>query len=539
MNGIQTGPAGIADLRARARELLPKAMQSGMTTAVWAELLPDSAAVLSPHGNRTFRELNAGSNQLVRALRARGLQKGDGVALLCGNRPEFAEVQGAVRRGGLRVTPINWHLTGGEIGYIVDDCDAKVFMAEARYAKAATEALAAAPRVELRIAIGGPIDGWDDYAALLAEQDAANIEDPAPGTSMLYTSGTTGRPKGVHRNVSQPPAASMMGSQLMPLSNYRPGESVHLCTGPLYHSAPLSFSLVLPHMMGCGVVMMDGWDAEETLRLIEQHRVTHTHMVPTMFHRLLSLPEQVRAKYDLSSLKFVLHGAAPCPVPVKQRLIEWLGPIVYEYYGATEGIGTHVDSENWLKKPGTVGKPTENHIKIFDDNGNELGPDAIGTVYIQSPGQTRFDYYKDGEKTEQAYRGDYFTVGDVGYLDADGYLFLTDRSANLIISGGVNIYPAEVEAVLLTHAAVADAGVIGVANAEWGEEVKAVVELQRGFTASPELAQELIAHCRARLAHYKCPRSVDFVDELPRQENGKLYKHALRERYRQTLKPPA
>jgi long-chain acyl-CoA synthetase len=355
---------------------------------------------------------------------------------------------------------------------------------------------------------------------------------------MLYTSGTTGRPKGVHRNMSTPPAATaMLGSQLMPVSNYRAGESVHLCTGPLYHSAPLSFSLVIPQMFGCSVVMMDGWDAEETLRLIERHRVSHTHMVPTMFHRLLSLPDEVRNKYDISSLKFVLHGAAPCPVPVKQRLIEWLGPIVHEYYGATEGIGTHVDSETWLKKPGTVGKPTPGHVKIFDDNGAELGPDQVGTVYIQSPAQTRFDYYKDGQKTKQAYRGDYFTVGDVGYLDAEGFLYLTDRSANLIISGGVNIYPAEVEAVLLTHPAVADAGVIGVANSEWGEEVKAVVEIQRGHTASPELAQELIAHCRAHLAHFKCPRSVDFVSELPRQENGKLYKHALRERYRQSNKP--
>jgi long-chain acyl-CoA synthetase len=269
------------------------------------------------------------------------------------------------------------------------------------------------------------------------------------------------------------------------------------------------------------------------LQLIERHRVTHTHMVPTMFHRLLSLPDAVRARHDLSSLRFVLHGAAPCPVHVKQRLMQWLGPIVYEYYAATEGMGTMVDPQTWLAKPGTVGKPiSAEHVKVLDDDGNPLAAGTVGTVYLHAPEQSRFRYYKDDDKTRTAFRGDYFTLGDVGYLDEDGYLFLTDRNANLIISGGVNIYPAEVEAVLLTHPAVADAGVIGVANSEWGEEVKAVVELQRCVSGAPELERELIEYCRARLAHFKCPRSVDFVAELPRQDNGKLYKHALRERYR-------
>jgi long-chain acyl-CoA synthetase len=286
-------------------------------------------------------------------------------------------------------------------------------------------------------------------------------------------------------------------------------------------------------MHGVGVVAMDRWDAESTLRLIEEHRITHTHMVPTMFHRLLSLPEEVRNKYDLSSLRMVIHGAAPCPVPVKRRLIEWLGPIVHEYYAATEGTGSWVNSETWLEHPGTVGKPIiEGQVKVADEAGNPLPAGEVGLVYMRAPTAGRFEYYGDPDKTSSAYRDEYFTLGDMGYLDADGFLYLTDRSANLIISGGVNIYPAEIESVLLEHPEVGDVAVIGVPNEEWGEEVKAVVEPQPGTPPSNELAAELLEWCRARLAAFKCPRSVDFVEELPRQDNGKIYKRLLRDRYR-------
>jgi long-chain acyl-CoA synthetase len=303
-------------------------------------------------------------------------------------------------------------------------------------------------------------------------------------------------------------------------------------TGPLYHSAPLAFSLNLPMARGAGVVLMDKWDAEETLRLIEQHRITHTHLVPTMFHRMISLPQEVKDRYDLSSLRNVWHGAAPCPVPVKQAFMDWLGPIAWEYYAATEGIGTIIGPHEWLARPGTVGHPEPGHIRILDESGQECPTGVPGTIYMRAPDVGRFEYYGDEQKTSSSYKGDYFTLGDVGYLDEDGWLFLTDRSVDLIISGGVNVYPAEVEAVLITHPSVGDIGVIGVPDPEWGESVKAVVELQPGYQPTAELAEELLAWSRERLAHFKCPRTVDFVEELPRTPSGKLSKRTLRENFR-------
>jgi long-chain acyl-CoA synthetase len=505
---------------------------SGMTLAWWAEQVPDNKAIISPTGDRTFAELNANANRLARALRARGLGAGDAVALMCTNRPAFVETWAACLRAGFRITTINWHLTGDEAGYIVDDCEAKALIADAALAHGATGAAAAAPNCKVLLACGGEIDGFESFEAALEAESPENIEDPTPGSQMLYTSGTTGRPKGVYRPPVAAAAASAQSS--VNLWGYQEASrDLHLCTGPLYHAAPLAFSLAAPLAFGVGVVLMERWDAEEALRLIAEHKITHTHMVPTMFHRLISLPEDVRAKYDTSSLRHVLHGAAPCPVPVKQALIEWLGPVVVEYYAATEGVGSFVDSATWLTKPGTVGKPFgEGQVIIGDEEGNEVPRETVGLVYIKAPEATRFQYYKDEEKTKGSFRGEYFTLGDMGYMDADGFLFLTDRTANPIISGGVNIYPAEVDAVLLEHPAVGDAATIGVPNPEWGEEVKAVVELQPGVEPSDELAKELLEFCRGKLSSFKCPRSVDFVDELPRQDNGKIYKRLLRDRYR-------
>jgi long-chain acyl-CoA synthetase len=349
---------------------------------------------------------------------------------------------------------------------------------------------------------------------------------------MLYTSGTTGRPKGVRRR-PDPRGDLAVGE----LTLYDADAHVHLCTGPLYHAAPLAFSWSAPSALGVPIVMMDGWSAETTLQLIEQHGITHTHMVPTMFHRLLSLPDETKRAYDLSTLLFILHGAAPCPVEVKQRLMEWLGPIVWEYYAATEGSGTLVSPQAWLKRPGTVGRvDPPDHVRILDVDGVDAARGEVGTVYLKAPAVegTRFEYHKAPEKTAGAYNGegDYFTLGDVGYVDPDGYLFLTDRSAHLIISGGVNIYPAEVEATLIGHPAVGDVGVVGVPDDDWGEIVVAVVEPQPGVEPSDALAEELAEWCRGRIAHYKCPRRVEFTEALPRHDNGKLYKHQLREQLR-------
>lgn len=515
-----------------------RAIRTGTVNSLWAQLQPDVLAVRSPHGDRTYAELNAHANQIARMLRAAGLQPGDGVALLCANRPEFVEVMQAANRSGFRLTPINWHVTADEAAYIVADSGAKALFADVRFAGVATAAVAGAAaggdRPAVRVSIGGDIDGFAAYDESLAAHSGDDLPDPRLGGTMLYTSGTTGRPKGVQREMtgSMSAAAAASVQMLRDAMQLQAGVDATLVTGPLYHAAPLAFALSLPLACGTTVVLMDGWDAEETLRLIQNCRITNTHMVPTMFHRLLALPEAVRERYDVSSLRLIWHGAAPCPVPVKQAMMDWLGPILWEYYGATEGLTTIVNPQDWLARPGTVGRPEPEQVVIRDDAGKDLAPGEPGTIFIKAPDEGRFRYHGDDAKTAGAYQGDYYTLGDIGYLDADGWLYLTDRSADLIISGGANVYPAEVEAALIMHPAVADVAVIGVPNEEWGEEVKAVVELRPGTEATDLLAGELIAFARERIASYKCPRSFDFVDELPRTDTGKLYKRRLRDEYR-------
>ena len=508
---------------------LEDAAVEGRVLAWFGRTEPDRVAVVSDRATLTFAELDARVNRLVRALRTRGIVAGDAIALVAPNRPEWVETFAAAQRAGLRITPVNWHLGRDEAEYIVRDCGARAVVLDGTLGDLAP----AAADVPVRLALGPIADapalaGWEDYDAALAAESGAPIADPVRGSIMLYTSGTTGRPKGVSRP-PEDPATALAAARF---SGYQPG-MVHLVTGPLYHTAPMLLSMNTPLHGGATLVLMERWDATTTLRLIEEHRVTHTHMVPTMFHRMLALPDDTRAAADTSSLFAVIHGAAPCPVHVKQRLIEWLGPVVWEYYGATEGAATLVDSHTWLRKPGTVGKPEPvEHVRVGDEEGVALPAGTEGLVWIRSKPEDRFVYHGDPDKTAGAYRGEYFTLGDVGYLDEDGYLVLTDRSAHLIVSGGVNIYPAEVDAVLLEHPAVADAATIGVPDDEWGESVLAVVEVRDGVAADDALAAELVEFCRSRLAAFKCPRAVDFVTQLPRQDNGKVAKTKLRQEYR-------
>jgi len=511
-----------------------EAAAHGMTIAVAAREAPERMAILSDFGSLTYGELNARANQLVRALARRGVGKSDALALLCSNRPEFAVAYAAALRGGLRLTCINCHLQRDEIAYIVDNCEARAFLADARFAETAADVAREAAKAAVRLAIAGPIAGFESFDAALGAESPADVEAPVLGSTMLYTSGTTGRPKGVYRR--QTPPVGGLARAIGQIARYRPESDRMLCTGPLYHAAPLAFNLAAPLAAGIGTVLMDRWDAADALRLIERHRVTHTHMVATMFHRLLALPDDVKARHDVSSLRVLLHGAAPTPVHVKKALIDWLGPIVYEYYAATEGGGTFITSEEWVARPGSVGRPAdEGNLVVRDDDGREVAPGSVGTIWFRAPPVGRFEYFGDEQKTQSSYDGDWFTMRDMGYQDEAGYVFLTGRTSELIISGGVNIYPAEIDAVLLMHPAVADAAAVGVPNEEFGEAVRAVVQLKPAVLPSEALARELMEHCRARLAHFKCPRGVDFDPELPRSDAGKVQRRQIRERYWQGL----
>jgi long-chain acyl-CoA synthetase len=494
---------------------------TGMTASVWADVKGDEVAIYDPFGVRTFRELNQNANRVVRFLRRRGLGAGDSIALLCSNRAEFADVLSAALRGGFRITPVNWHLTAEEVAYIVEDCEAKALIAETRFPAALT---ARSPHLQVRVSIGEDAPGFVPYAEALAVEDGSDIADPVMGGAMLYTSGTTGRPKGVYRRAAT--------TVLLP----GPGapDDVQLCAGPAYHAAPLALDVRSALAQGNPLVFLDKWDSEGVLAAIERHRVTRCHLVPIMFQRLLALPAAVKARYDISSLNYVIHGAAPCPPDVKKAMIDWLGPILHEYYAGSEGgAGFMVDSEEWLRKPGTVGRlPAPDALRIYDDEGNEiLERGRPGTLYFQVSPVAPFEYFKDPAKTAGAHRDGYFTLGDVGYLDDDDYLFLTGRTAECIISGGVNIYPQEIDNEIIKHPAVEDSCAIGAPNPEWGEEVKVVVTLRPGHAASDALAAEILQFARARLAAYKVPRTLDFVAELPRSPAGKIQRGKVRAPY--------
>ena len=497
---------------------LVDAAARGMTGSLWARVKPEAPAVRDPHGERTFFEINANANRIVRLLRRQGVVAGDAVALMCGNRAEFVEVLAAALRGGYRITPVNWHLTADEVEYIINDCEAKALFAETRYPAALA---ARAPRLRAKVSIGEDAAGFLPYRESLAAMDGDDLDDPRLGAAMLYTSGTTGRPKGVYRRNPLP--------VLMP----EPGapDEVQLCAGPAYHAAPLAFDVRAAMAQGNLLVFLDRWDSEGFLAAVERHRVTRAHMVPIMFQRLLALPPEVKDRYDISSLRYIVHGAAPCPPEVKKAMIAWFGPILHEYYAGSEGgAGLFVSADEWLAKPGTVGRPPiPGSVKILDDEGAEIvEANRGGTIYFQVSPVAPFEYFKDPAKTAAAHKEGYFTLGDVGHLDEDGYLFLTGRTAECIISGGVNIYPQEIDNEIIKHPAIEDSCAIGVPNDEWGEEVKAVVTLRPSFEPSEALAAEILAFARGRLAGYKAPRSLDFAEELPRSPAGKVQRGKVR-----------
>jgi acyl-CoA synthetase (AMP-forming)/AMP-acid ligase II len=496
-----------------------------------ADRAPDAPALIVADGETiTYGELFARSQRVAALLHKAGLRRGDGVALVLPNRPEFFDITWGCQLSGLYYSAVNTHFTPDEVAYVVDDSEAKAVFIDSSMAELGERIFEANKGVDVHICVGGTLPGWTSY------QDAlADAESPPPltdGTEMLYSSGTTGRPKAVRRPLPDDGQGSWAQKVLEYALEKRydmSPSSVYLSPAPLYHAAGINYTMAV-HRVGAASILMRKFDAEGVLRMISEHRVTHAQFVPTMFVRMLKLPQAVRASYDVSSLRFVIHAAAPCPVDVKHQMMEWFGPIVHEYYGGTEGFaGTVIGPEEWLAHPGSVGRPFS-PVHVVDEDGFELPVGESGELYFE--GGPEFEYFKDPNKTASVSndRG-WRSLGDMGYVDADGYMYLTDRSTFMIVSGGVNIYPQEAENLLVMHPKLVDAAVFGVPNDEFGEEVKAVVQPVAGIDANAELEAELIEYCRSSLATYKCPRTIEFDPELPRDPNGKLYKRRIRDRY--------
>jgi acyl-CoA synthetase (AMP-forming)/AMP-acid ligase II len=504
-----------------------------MPPGIHAKLTPNKPAyVMAASGETvTYEQLEARSNQGAQLFRECGLGVGDPIAIFMENHPRFLEICWAAQRAGLIYTAISSRLTAPETAYIVRDCGAKAFITS--YAKRDVAADLESDLADLsgRFMVGGVTEGFDSWEDTTANHPAESIADECEGSDMLYSSGTTGRPKGVKTRFEPKPLGTPPALTALVTHVYGADEnSVYLSPAPLYHAAPLRFNMAMLRI-GATCVVMEQFDAIEALRLIEHHGVTHSQWVPSMFVRMIKLGEEEQRRHDVSSLKVAIHAAAPCPIPVKEKMIEWWGPVLYEYYAGTEGNGfTAIDSKEWLEHKGSVGRALTSPIHILDDDGNELPPGEAGGVYFESGAS--FEYHNDPVKTAESTSAQgYTTLGDIGYLDAEGYLFLTDRKADMIISGGVNIYPREAENVLVTHPAVADVAVFGVPNEDFGEEVKAVVQPVDMADAGSALETELIEYCQSQLSKIKCPRSVDFEAALPRHPTGKLYKRLLKDRY--------
>jgi len=506
-----------------------------MHPGIYAAETPDKVAyVMEPSGlSVTYAELEAASNQLAHLFRDLGLQRGDHIAFMLENHRLYFVLAWAAQRSGLYYTAISSRLGVDETAYIVDNCDAQVFITSDAVRGVVEEIVEATPKVRLRLMIDGSSPTHESYEDAVRDRPTTPIADESEGSDMLYSSGTTGRPKGVRNELPDVPFGGDVA--LIPLFTmlYQADSSmVYLSPAPLYHAAPLRFCMAVLRMGGT-IVAMEKFDPEAALQLVEKHSVTHSQWVPTMFVRMLKLDPGVRHRYDLSSHKVAVHAAAPCPKEAKFELIDWWGPIVHEYYAGSEGNGfVQCNSEQWLAHPGTVGSALVGTIHICDEEGAEVPTGESGTIYFEGGGD--FEYHEDHEKTTNSHHPghpSWSTLGDVGFLDDDGFLYLTDRKAFMIISGGVNIYPQEAENRLILHPKVMDAAVFGVPNDDFGEEVKAVIQPIDMAEADDQLARELIEYCKEGLADVKCPRSVDFLAELPRHPTGKLYKRLLKDEY--------
>jgi long-chain acyl-CoA synthetase len=503
--------------------------------SITAETYPHKAAIIMGESGEivTYRQLDERSNQGARLFRSLGLKSGDHIAMMMENNRAFLEIVWAAQRSGLIFTPVSTHLKIEETVYILQNCGAKLFVGSLKLAGVAEQVLSEAAGVEHFYMVDGIKPGFESWEEATDAQPVTRIDDESYGVPMVYSSGTTGQPKGVF---VPPPDTDVLATH--PLAGSMGAafgfsdETVYLSPAPLYHAAPLHYNMMVTFQGGTTVVM-EQFEAEQALRLIEEHRVTHSQWVPIMFIRMLKLPQEVRDAYDVSSMQFAIHAAAPCPVEIKERMIAWWGEVIVEYYAASEGIGvTIIDSAGWLSHKGSVGPALVGELHIVDDDGNELPQGDTGTIYFGGE-QARFKYHGEPDKTSGAYNDKgWATTGDVGYVDEDGFLYLTDRKNFMIISGGVNIYPQEIENILASHEKVADVAVFGIPHEEFGEQVKAVVEPMNWADATDETAIEIMEWLRERISHIKMPRSLDFHPKLPRMDNGKLYKRHLMEEYR-------
>ncbi len=499
----------------------------------FARTNPDKPAIIMAGTGEiiTYRELDERSNRIARYFRDQGLGVGEHIAFLMENHTRFLEICWGAQRAGLYYTAISSRLSAEEAAYIINDCGARIFITSAVKSDLASGLTGKIPNVQTSLMLDDVVDGFTSFEAAMADYPATPLPDECEGADMLYSSGTTGKPKGI----KPPDIGEPIGSEdsLYTVLKHLYGfeqETVYLSPAPLYHAAPLRYNMRVQRF-GATCIIMENFDAETYLKLVERYKVTHSQMVPTMFVRMLKLEESLREKYDVSSLKVAIHAAAPCPEKVKYAMMDWWGPILHEYYGGTEGNGyCTISPEEWLTHPGSVGRAVIGTLHVVGDDGTELPAGETGTIYF-SDGKD-FSYHNDPERTAENYNDKgWSTLGDVGRLDEEGYLYLTDRKSYMIISGGVNIYPQEIEDLLLTHPKVYDAAVFGVPNEEFGEEVKAVIQAVNPLEAGPDLEAELIAFCRSEISHVKCPKSVDFEKELPRHPTGKLYKRLLRDRY--------